>query len=210
LSILARAPLKPRKLPVQTRSAASVEAIIEATIQVLLCEGKDGLTTNKVARRAGVSVGTLYQYFPNKSSLLQAALRNHLDCVYGAVVTACERHHGDQLQVMCDGLITDFLKAKFERIDMSLTLYRIHDDLEGAAIVQTMCRQSTETIAAMLRSSSEKLATDADAAASMLFGAMAGASRRTLESEDPNKARLTLERELRVMIAAYFEALKIS
>jgi hypothetical protein len=39
---------------------------------------------------------------------------------------------------------------------------------------------------------------------------MAGASRRTLESEDPYKARLALERELRVMVSAYFEALKVS
>ena len=70
--------LEPRKSPVQARSAASVDAILEATIQVLLSIGKEQLTTTKVALRAGVSVGTLYQYFPNKSSLLQAVLRRHL------------------------------------------------------------------------------------------------------------------------------------
>ena len=66
--------LEPRKSPVQARSAASVDAILEATIQVLLDDGKERLTTTRVALRAGVSVGTLYQYFPNKSALLQAAL----------------------------------------------------------------------------------------------------------------------------------------
>jgi hypothetical protein len=55
-----QAVLEPRKSPVQARSAASVDAILGATIQVLLRVGKERLTTTKVALRAGVSVGTLY------------------------------------------------------------------------------------------------------------------------------------------------------
>jgi AcrR family transcriptional regulator len=58
--------LEPRKTPVQERSTVTVEAIYEATFQVLLAVGPDRLTTTRVAERAGVSVGTLYQYFPNK------------------------------------------------------------------------------------------------------------------------------------------------
>ena len=50
----------------------TVEAISEATIQVLLAVGLDRLTTTRVAERAGVSVGTLYQYYPNKQALLYA------------------------------------------------------------------------------------------------------------------------------------------
>jgi AcrR family transcriptional regulator len=208
LDILSRPSLKPRKSPVQARSAASVEAILEATTQVLLLEGKEGLTTNGVARRAGVSVGSLYQYFPNKSSLLQAALRSHLDRVYGAVAIVCKQYYGEQLGTMGKELVVRFLEAKFERIDASLALYLISDDVEGATIARMMGRKSVEAIAAMLRSSSERLATDTDAAASMLFGAMAGASRRMLESEDPCSARLVLEPELRLMVVAYLQALK--
>ena len=63
---------EPRKTPVQARSTFTVEAISEATIQVLLSHGADRLTTSRVAARAGVSVGTLYQYYPNKRSLLFA------------------------------------------------------------------------------------------------------------------------------------------
>ncbi len=84
-----RALLEPRKTPVQARSTASVDAILEATIQVLLDVGKERLTTTKVALRAGVSVGTLYQYFPNKSALLQAVLERHLREV--AEVVECVR-----------------------------------------------------------------------------------------------------------------------
>ena len=70
---------EPRKSPVQARSTASVDAILKATVQVLLKVGKEKLTTTRVAARAGVSVGTLYQYFPNKSALLRAAMRLHME-----------------------------------------------------------------------------------------------------------------------------------
>jgi len=63
---------------------------MQATIQVLLKDGKMKLTTTRIAERAGVSVGTLYQYFPNKSSLIQALLKKHLDGVALAMETACE------------------------------------------------------------------------------------------------------------------------
>jgi AcrR family transcriptional regulator len=73
--------LAPRKMPVQARSAVTIEAIFTATIQVLLQAGFENLTTTKVALRAGVSVGTLYQYFPNKSALLAAVLEQYLATV---------------------------------------------------------------------------------------------------------------------------------
>ena len=81
--------LKPRKTPVQARAEVTVEAICEATIQVLLSHGAERLTTTRVAERAGVSVGTLYQYYPNKRSLLFAVLEHHLNNVAGRVEVAC-------------------------------------------------------------------------------------------------------------------------
>jgi AcrR family transcriptional regulator len=92
--------LEPRKSPVQARSAASVDAILEATIQVLLNVGKERLTTTRVAMRAGVSVGTLYQYFPNKSALLQGALKRHLAVVTEAVELVCKEQKGRTLREM--------------------------------------------------------------------------------------------------------------
>lgn len=66
--------VKPRKSPRQARAKATVDAIIEGTIQVLLDEGYESFTTARVAERAGVSVGTLYQYYPNKAALAVAVV----------------------------------------------------------------------------------------------------------------------------------------
>ena len=60
--------------PSQSRSKATVDAILEATSQVLRREGLEGCTTTKIAERAGVSVGTLYQYFPNKAAVYEALI----------------------------------------------------------------------------------------------------------------------------------------
>jgi AcrR family transcriptional regulator len=66
--------LKPRKSPRQARSKWTVDAIVEAAIQVLAVEGYARFTTARVAERAGVSVGTMYQYYPNKAALCVAVI----------------------------------------------------------------------------------------------------------------------------------------
>ncbi len=63
-------PVSSRKQPRQQRSAALVSAVLDAAVQVLTREGAARFTTARVAERAGVSVGSLYQYFPNKAAIL--------------------------------------------------------------------------------------------------------------------------------------------
>ena len=198
--------LEPRKSPVQARSTASVDAILEATIQVLLSEGKERLTTTKVALRAGVSVGTLYQYFPNKSSLLQAALKRHMVEVAEAVDVVCKEQTGKTLREMATALITAFLKAKMRDAKTSVALYSVSADVDGVRIVQQLGGRINKAIVRMLATSSEALTTDPQLVASMLQGAMAGVSRRILESSAPEKQFDILHRELIVMVSAYLDA----
>ncbi len=69
---------KPRKKPRQVRSELTVDALVEATGQVLEKEGYERITTTRVADRAGVSVGSLYQYFPGKEALIAAFIERRL------------------------------------------------------------------------------------------------------------------------------------
>ncbi len=61
-----------KKRPKQARSQVMVETLLQATTRILRREGRESLTTNRIAEVAGVSVGSLYQYFPNKESLVDA------------------------------------------------------------------------------------------------------------------------------------------
>ncbi|HVP68678.1 MAG TPA: TetR/AcrR family transcriptional regulator [Anaeromyxobacteraceae bacterium] len=67
----------PRKEPAQARSRVTYDAIVAATARVLVKDGYDALSTNRVAREAGVSVGSLYQYFPGKEALVAAVMEQH-------------------------------------------------------------------------------------------------------------------------------------
>jgi AcrR family transcriptional regulator len=68
---------KPRKFASQARSRATVDALIEATARILVKDGFDKASTNRIAELAGVSVGSLYQYFPSKEALVVAVIERH-------------------------------------------------------------------------------------------------------------------------------------
>ena len=70
-------PTKPRKHASQKRSRATVDALVEATARILVREGFDKASTNRIAQVAGVSVGSLYQYYPSKEALVGAVIDRH-------------------------------------------------------------------------------------------------------------------------------------
>jgi len=75
---MARRPLiKPRKTALQERSRATMDALVEATARILVREGFDKASTNRIAEMAGVSIGSLYQYFPSKEALVAAVIERH-------------------------------------------------------------------------------------------------------------------------------------
>jgi AcrR family transcriptional regulator len=206
LSQRSQALLEPRKSPVQARSTASVDAILEATVQVLLDIGKERLTTTRVASRAGVSVGTLYQYFPNKSALLQAALKRHLDGVTQAVEQVCQEQRGNPVQSMATALVDAFLRAKMKDGKTSVALYSVSADVDGARIAREIGLRSNQAIIAMLASAREPLTKDPQLVASMLQGAMAGISRRLLESDDPGEHFEAFRQEMTLFACSYLKA----
>jgi AcrR family transcriptional regulator len=86
---MARRPLTtPRKQASQERSRATVDALIEATARILVREGFDKASTNRIAEEAGVSVGSLYQYYPSKEALVAAVIDRHNQELMQVVRTA--------------------------------------------------------------------------------------------------------------------------
>lgn len=79
---------KPRKRPLQTRSRETVAVILEATARILEAEGLEAANTNAIAARAGVSIGSVYQYFPDKSA------------IFAELIHKAEADLGDNLEML--------------------------------------------------------------------------------------------------------------
>jgi AcrR family transcriptional regulator len=80
--------LSPKKEPTQSRAAATVHAILEGAANILERHGLEGYTTNEIAARAGVSIGSLYQYFPNKDAVTIALIERETAGMVDEVIAA--------------------------------------------------------------------------------------------------------------------------
>jgi AcrR family transcriptional regulator len=93
-----KATLEVRKAPAQARSKETVNVILEASARILESQGLRGFNTNAVAAKAGVSVGSLYQYFPNKDTILLALLNHFEDAGQKTLVEALRSGKGRPLK----------------------------------------------------------------------------------------------------------------
>lgn len=202
---LSRSPLQPRKTPVQARSTDTVDAILDATLQVLASVGKEQLTTTRVAQRAGVSVGTLYQYFPNKVSLLQACLRRHMDEVTSGIAEACAERQGSSAIEMADGIVEAYLAAKMQHMEQSVALYSVSADIDGMQIGKDAYAKARQSVAAMFATAPD-LGKDPQTVATVVLAAMNGIARRLLESGSPAAEFQELHKELLLLVHSYLRA----
>ena len=129
----------PRKSPAQSRSRATVAAILEAAARILEEGGPARLTTNRVAERAGVSVGSLYQYFPNREAILAELVREMrqemLDDLTAAIATA-----PDDLTDAVPLLVRASLAHHARRPELAARLEEMERDLVDDAETQALKR----------------------------------------------------------------------
>lgn len=92
-------PLSPRKKPRQERSRQTVAAILTAAAQVLERRGYASATTDAIAERAGVSVGSVYQYFPNKDAILVTLAERHMEEASRLLRGMLDRDRGESLDL---------------------------------------------------------------------------------------------------------------
>ncbi len=195
--------LNARKTPRQARSAATLEAIFDATIQVLLSDGAARLTTTRVAERAGVSVGTMYQYFPHKRALLHAVLKRHLDGIVAAIEAVGERYHGRKLAAISDALVAAYLGAKTANFATTRALYRIAPELDLAALQKENAARVNRIISAALGSASDAKFADLRKVAITLQAAVIGTTQTLLERDASPAMLKVVANELPKMCRAY-------
>ncbi len=198
--------LEPRKKPVQKRSAHTVEVIQTACIQVLLAGGLERLTTTRVAERAGVSVGTLYQYFPNKQALLAAVLEQHLSKVVEAVEAACRRAKGLPVAAMADAVVRAFIGAKFAEPDSSRALYAVAAEVGGEAVVVRLTQRSQLALCEMLATAADRRFADLAPISFVLSTSVVGPVQALLASDAHADVVDRIRDQLSIMVSAYLGA----
>ncbi|WP_292071995.1 TetR/AcrR family transcriptional regulator [Brevundimonas sp. UBA7534] len=195
--------VQPRKTARQARSIATTEAIQQATIQVLLAEGVGRLTTTRVAERAGVSVGTLYQYFPHKQALLFGVVERQIGLIEKAMRAACERLTGCDLAMIAEGLSTAWLDAKTADTIASRAIYGIAAEFDLSSHMgraATLMRNSFEVL---LASAPGVRFRDPPAAAFMLAALLGGSVRMVMEADPSSDSLDRLRSELPRACYAY-------
>ena len=126
------AALAPRKAPRQARSAVTVNAILDATARILVERGYAATSTNAVAERAGVSVGSLYQYFPNKNALIAALHTRHIERMKAVIENALAR----AMHASLDDGLAGLVEAAVEAHRFEADLHRVlEQQLAGLDVV---------------------------------------------------------------------------
>ncbi|WP_349631789.1 TetR/AcrR family transcriptional regulator [Bradyrhizobium liaoningense] len=183
-----------------------MNAIFEATIQVLLNDGLLRLSTTRVAHRAGVSVGTLYQYFPNKQALLFATLERHIAMLADAVEKACDENRRAPLETIAAAVVRAYLQAKMTQAQVSPALHRIALELNARELIELAAGRSERAIEATLSTASDGSFSNARVIAltisTALYGMVPPFCERIMRPADSREA----EKQLTIMVRSYLVA----
>ncbi|WP_083196712.1 TetR/AcrR family transcriptional regulator [Rhizobium sp. AC27/96] len=190
-----------RKEPSQARSRATVDAILEAGARILGDRGWAGFTTNAVAAVAGISIGSLYQYFPDKLSLVEAIRRRHFDDVLAVMRKAMA---GDlPLQQRAEALVEGMIDAHNINPELHRVLLDEAPGYDGSRLAHDafLAEYQSHYRDFVIAHRSGRKGPGDDVLAQLLSGAVEGvihsaARKRTLGSPE-------LKKELARMICSY-------
>lgn len=140
----------PRKQPRQQRSRDTVAVILEAAARVLEARGLEGYNTNAVAERGGISVGSVYQYFPNKDALTLALIANFEEALLAKVRDAIAASEGKSLAASLALVVRAQLEAHAERAGLNRILETEEDRLRPASSAPSAATELKQLVAALL------------------------------------------------------------
>lgn len=140
---------RPRKAPTQRRSTDTVDAIVEAAIRILRAEGYAALNTRRVAEVAGVSVGSLYQYFPNRESIVAELVKRRMDMLMSAIDGA-QLGMAPSLRDAVGAMVASFLAEKRRTLELSRAVLDAMGDTHGRQLIAERLRGATPALARRL------------------------------------------------------------
>lgn len=186
---------QPRKVPRQARSVVTVDAILQATMEIMKKNDGCDASTTRIALRAGVSVGTLYQYFPHKNALRFATLQQHLEGLAAALEELCARNRRKTLATLSRDFAAGWVDLKIARVTDQLTLQGHMADLGMELAKVAVFDRTEQALGDLLLSAPDAGFSDARAIAAALLREMHAITWPTLlHSSDPAKlARLRHE-----------------
>ncbi len=186
-----------RKSPTQVRAAQTVDAIVEAATQILQSAGEESLTTNRIAERAGVSIGSLYQYFSDKEAIVQAIAERERDKIVAIIVKSLnEVDRADPENVLREvvrTLVGAFARRRRARRIVLMTMLRRWQDAPEKHGADEVARFLVE---AASRKNKPDLRPMTPIAAFVLTRAMMGAIRAAVIENSPYLETREFEDEL--------------
>ena len=192
-----------RRIPHQARATETVAAILEGAAQVLEAGGLPAFTTNAVAERAGVSIGTLYQYFADKSALLRALAEREMTATLAAVAKALRSETDPSVEGRVRATVRAMVNAFRGR-------QRARKAVVQAVLAQGMTVEMTGPIAAFIAETGAAphrgLARLSPEQVFVLSRALMGAIRAAVLEEQPFLRSPTFEDELVRLVMAYLQA----
>ncbi|WP_110982282.1 TetR/AcrR family transcriptional regulator [Acinetobacter baumannii] len=137
--------LDPRKRPRQARSVATFEAILEAAARILESLGFARFNTNAVAELAGVSIGSLYQYFPSKDALIVELIRRERAELSNHIVEAIQQHEAAELKEKLKFILQAAVQHQLSRPKLARTL-EFASEIIGKDTEESELQHELETI----------------------------------------------------------------
>jgi AcrR family transcriptional regulator len=156
--------LNARKMPVQARALETVDVILEASARILESDGLHGFNTNAIATKAGVSVGSLYQYFPNKDAIVLALIGRFEGKLFDAVLNATQRGKGKKLKPCLRRLVRALVEVHYSRPRLNRVLESEEERLGGDddsaafhAMVMQLLRENEDEVAIPVSATTERV-----------------------------------------------------
>jgi AcrR family transcriptional regulator len=198
----------PRRRPRQARAQATVDAIVKATARVLVDEGYDRASTNRVALAAGVSIGSLYQYFPSKEALVAALVEDHIAKMQTALSQSLSSSsgNGSTLEARAKQLVRGVITAY--RVDPQLD-HVLCQEVPKVGELQRVYgfeQYFAERCRAHLFSDASVRPIDIERAVFLLVNAVPGVVRASVKEDPRAEADDRLAEELTDMIVRYLKA----